>query len=111
MVSPAAARTGRRRLHDLIWPRRWEQSEMTYANYGEALVDLASMAGAQVRAGRVEAQKRSNHTGTQPASTISDFTAVVDARIAAVGGGGGGGGGGGTSTTALTTDDTELGVL
>ena len=61
---------------------------MTYANYGEALVDLASMAGAQVRAGRVEAQKRSNHTGTQPASTISDFTAVVDARIAAVGGGG-----------------------
>jgi hypothetical protein len=31
-------------------------------------------------------KNRANHTGTQPASTISDFSAAADARVAAAGG-------------------------
>jgi hypothetical protein len=37
---------------------------------------------AYVDAGDTASRQRSNHTGTQAASTISDFTTAADARIA-----------------------------
>ena len=37
---------------------------------------------AYVDAGDLASRQRSNHTGTQPASTISDFATAVDARVA-----------------------------
>jgi hypothetical protein len=36
---------------------------------------------AYVDAGDVASRQRSNHTGTQPSSTISDFATAADARI------------------------------
>ena len=71
---------------------------MAYPSYDAAIIDLATKTGARLQdladwnasqdAATVASRSRATHTGTQPASTISDFTAVVDARIAAVGGGG-----------------------
>ena len=54
--------------------------------YGKVSHEAGTAAGdgvikSQLDAGVADAKARANHTGTQTASTISDFTTAVDARV------------------------------
>lgn len=53
----------------------------------QKISDLAARVGVEIKAVRVEitsALSRANHTGTQTASTISDFNTAADARVNAL---------------------------